>query len=185
MAIDTRSLILQMLANRSGVLPDASQLGDHAQVAEADPRINLLMKYLATRQSEANQDEPPRTSDDAETDESPRAPSQMRRPDTSVSARKRMQMESELNMLRERCDTLAAALGACYLCWGTVEGCPACHGLGSPGEALPDALLFREWILPAVQRLRNQRGIRSTDAGPNPSSPPNETSNGPHTRSKP
>jgi hypothetical protein len=42
---------------------------------------------------------------------------------------------------REACDRLAdlaAALGACGLCWGEDEHCPSCRGRGRPGMVRPD-----------------------------------------------
>jgi hypothetical protein len=63
----------------------------------------------------------------------------------------------ELNILRERIDLLAAALGACALCWGQEPACRACRGRGLPGYALPDEALFEELILPALQLLRAHR----------------------------
>jgi hypothetical protein len=42
---------------------------------------------------------------------------------------------------RQACDRLAdlaAALGACGLCWGEDERCPSCRGRGCPGMVRPD-----------------------------------------------
>ena len=63
----------------------------------------------------------------------------------------------ELGSTRERLDMLAAALGACALCWGQEPCCRACRGRGQPGFALPDEPLFEELVLPAVQLLRAHR----------------------------
>ncbi|MFV0645740.1 MAG: hypothetical protein ACK5NN_14820 [Sphingomonadaceae bacterium] len=38
----------------------------------------------------------------------------------------------------ERLGDLAAALGACGLCWGEDDQCPACRGQGQPGMIRPD-----------------------------------------------
>jgi hypothetical protein len=64
---------------------------------------------------------------------------------------------SEIKLLRERCDTVAAALGACALCWGHDPGCRACRGHGLPGRRLPDDDLFAEYVLPAVRLVRASR----------------------------
>ena len=61
---------------------------------------------------------------------------------------------SEVKLLRERCDTIAAALGACALCWGHEPACRACRGLGLPGRSLPDEALFIEFVMPAVRLVR-------------------------------
>jgi hypothetical protein len=39
---------------------------------------------------------------------------------------------------RDRLGKLAAALGACGLCWGENEACPSCRGRGRPGMVRPD-----------------------------------------------
>ena len=89
---------------------------------------------------------------------------------------------SEIKLLRERCDTVAAALGACALCWGREPACRACRGHGLPGRSLPDEDLFFEYVMPAVrlvsasrQRSRNVAalapvtyGAPRTDATPKP-----------------
>ncbi len=41
----------------------------------------------------------------------------------------------------ERLADLAAALGACGLCWGEDDGCPSCRGRGHPGAMRPDPKL--------------------------------------------
>jgi hypothetical protein len=64
---------------------------------------------------------------------------------------------AELEELRERNDVLAAALGACHLCWGEDPGCPACGGLGRPGAAPPDRQLFARLVAPAVQAAQPRR----------------------------
>jgi hypothetical protein len=67
---------------------------------------------------------------------------------------------SEIKLLRERCDTVAAALGACALCWGHEPACRACRGHGLPGRSLPDEALFIEYVMPAV-RLASANRQRS------------------------
>lgn len=64
---------------------------------------------------------------------------------------------SELKLLRDRCDTMAAALGACALCWGHEPNCRACRGHGLPGRSLPDESLFIEYVMPAVRLLGASR----------------------------
>ncbi len=63
-------------------------------------------------------------------------------------------LRAELQALRERSDTLAAALGACYLCWGDDPGCQVCAGRGSPGCLPINPDLFEEFIVPALRRVR-------------------------------
>lgn len=52
-------------------------------------------------------------------------------------------------------DTLAAALGACRYCWGGDDECSACSGEGTPGSSDPDPTLFKQFVLPAVKRVRS------------------------------
>ena len=66
-------------------------------------------------------------------------------------------MFAELTVLRERSDRLAAAVGACCLCWGQNAECRICRGRGGAGFAKPDESLFEEFVLPAVLMLRAQR----------------------------
>ncbi len=67
---------------------------------------------------------------------------------------------AEIETLRVRNDTLAAALGACYLCFGEDPACPECHGNGEPGSLIPDAAAFRQYIVPALRRARSGRAYR-------------------------
>ena len=41
----------------------------------------------------------------------------------------------------DRLADLAAALGACGLCWGEDDGCASCRGRGHPGAMRPDPVL--------------------------------------------
>jgi hypothetical protein len=66
-------------------------------------------------------------------------------------------LEQELADLREVNDTCAAALGACRVCWGGDTGCPVCGGRGQAGFAMPDLVLFRELVSPAIRRVRELR----------------------------
>ena len=77
------------------------------------------------------------------------------------------ELESEVAALRDQADTLAAALGACSLCWGHDPRCRACRGRGSPGFAVPDEDAFNELVLPAVRTMRRQvTSPRSHTAAP-------------------
>jgi len=64
--------------------------------------------------------------------------------------------DEELDALREMNDTLAAALGACPLCWGGEPAC-ACRGRGRAGARPPDPELFDELVMPAVRRVHALR----------------------------
>lgn len=47
----------------------------------------------------------------------------------------------DLHDARERLADLAAAFGACGLCWGEDAACPGCRGRGKPGRFAPDPAL--------------------------------------------
>jgi hypothetical protein len=163
-----RSLLLATLATQAGGGGEAnvqelllSQLG----VAEddTDPAMNLIARYLAQSQTEQldggtspddEQEEEyagyPSEPDDARAEERARSLERLRRT--------MEQMYRELEALRERNDTLAAALGACHLCWGEDLDCPLCSGTGHPGSSIPDKSLLVQIVTPAVQRLRKQEG---------------------------
>jgi len=64
-------------------------------------------------------------------------------------------LTEELNLMRERVDRCAAALGACGACWGADPACRACRGHGRPGFSKPDESLFDELVLPAMRTLRS------------------------------
>lgn len=49
-------------------------------------------------------------------------------------------------------DDVAAALGACGVCWGGTDDCDKCRGRGTPGWRMPDDELFAELVAPAVKR---------------------------------
>jgi hypothetical protein len=75
-------------------------------------------------------------------------------------------LQAELDALRVRNDTLAAALGACHLCFGQDDGCPGCCGLGKPGWRRPESHAFRRFVVPALQRARAAAASASPKGAP-------------------
>ena len=69
-----------------------------------------------------------------------------------------LQMENE--DLMGRIEILAAALGACPICWGDDEQCDECQGRGAPGAFLPDKKAFRVFVLPSIQKMQKRRRTR-------------------------
>lgn len=128
---------------------------------DADPRMAMIAQILAQREAAAaaaetaddTPEEPPTAVDGAlvEREEIERRESVQRLRTVAV------RMYAELEDLRARNDALAAALGACYLCWGEDVQCPVCHGHGQPGARAPDAGLFAEYVAPAVRRTQRPR----------------------------
>lgn len=118
------------------------------ELDDGNPRHRLLAHYLqqqaASAEDEPEQDEPdPLAVAAAET--------QQRRQRAYKRLRHLVQqMYAELEMLRERNDALADAVGACYLCWGSDPECEVCQGDGRPGAAPPDPTLFDRLVTPAL-----------------------------------
>lgn len=79
-------------------------------------------------------------------------------PDAAGADRVRLSTAAtELADLREVNDTVAAALGACRVCWGGDGACGECGGRGAPGSRRPDPVLFERLVVPAVRRLRTPK----------------------------
>lgn len=68
--------------------------------------------------------------------------------------RRLAELELEVDRLQEINETLAAALGACPVCWGDDPECVVCRGQGGPGSLRPDRELFERLVTPALRRLR-------------------------------
>jgi hypothetical protein len=100
--------------------------------AENDPRMSLMLEMMQQQAAE-----PPASSG------------------RSRSQRVRaalQEMREELVELHERNETLAAALGACAVCWGRVKHCSECRGRGRPGWRTPEPDLFEEFVAPAITK---------------------------------
>jgi hypothetical protein len=63
-------------------------------------------------------------------------------------------LENELDELRDRNERFAAAVGACYRCWGEDRRCRVCGGRGRPGSQPRDRELFGELVAPALWTVR-------------------------------
>lgn len=138
-----------------------SQLGGQAQ---DDPRMALFMQLLQQRRSAA---EP------KQDDEDERLAAQQAELARRESARHMRELTdtvtkvyAELEVLRKRNDALAAALGACYLCFGSDPLCEKCSGGGSPGSRPPEPAAYREYVLPALRRVRMIQSMAARRATP-------------------
>lgn len=159
---DARSLLLETLAARAGgggginvqelLLSRLGDLGD-----EDDPTVGLIARYLVQSQTEQDEEAP---SDDEDEEDSPEVDEARAEERARVFGQLRRTMEEmyeELEALRERNETLAAALGACHLCWGEDFGCEVCGGTGGPGSSMPDGPLLARLVVPAARRLREEK----------------------------
>lgn len=97
-----------------------------------DPRIRMLAEFMQ------------KNAGNAETD---------REKETRRKRFKRriLQLETEHEILTQRNDLLALALGACPYCWGRDATCE-CRGHGVPGSRPPDEEAFAEFVAPVVKR---------------------------------
>lgn len=79
----------------------------------------------------------------------------LRGPLSGPALRRRLaELELEVDRLQEINETLAAALGACPVCWGDDPDCGVCQGRGGPGSLRPNRELFERLVTPALRRLR-------------------------------
>lgn len=126
-----------------------------------DPTVRMLAEMWSRRQEEAEtaeaaEEEEPRPLVDPLDVDALGLPGQ---PDARALGRRVEHLELELERLQEINDTLAAALGACEVCWGDDPDCEACRGRGGPGSLPPDRDLFQRLVMPAVRRLRESRPL--------------------------
>jgi hypothetical protein len=134
-------LLQQMLA---GQTPDPEQM-DRMLEAVDDPRLQLVARYMRESARTPAIEQVPA---DAPANNPPR--------DAAAGLRRRL--ERVIRLLRTTqalADTAAAALGACYLCWGDDPGCEYCAGHGTPGWIEPDPELFELYVEPALARHRS------------------------------
>ena len=146
--LESHPLLEQLMAARSGSGPDATALLSEHE----DPRVRLLAQLWS--KAEAEKASEPAAGEAGE--EEPRSAESLR-----AELRLQRQMRSlllEVEHLREVNDNLAAALGACYLCWGDDPDCAICRGRGVPGAGPPDPELFAHYVSPVIRRRRPALG---------------------------
>jgi hypothetical protein len=169
MSADIQSLLLEALTSPTGTgaLPTVQDL--LTQLGEAaDPNVRLIAQLLVRRQQlrELENETPPEegvtlelSQSSSETDQAEMGSREMSRIARQLR-QKVASMYKELAELRDRNDAMAAALGACYVCWGDDQECEKCNGKDRAGSAIPDKELFTQFVLPAARRL--QRGEDAT-----------------------
>lgn len=128
-----------------------------------DPQTALLMRLLEHRQQleSERQAEAAAAENDAASEQEGDASEKQQA--FSELKEKVDALYAEVDALRKRNDTLAFALGACYLCFGEDPLCEECQGRGVPGSRAPEPDKFRKYILPAYRRAKH---IESTRSGP-------------------
>jgi hypothetical protein len=115
-----------------GAMP--SMDGVLAGIVQNNPSLAWLPQLMAMRQ----QREPDQTQAPGEIDELRAALRQWQLRAEKMYRRARA-LEAELAETQDRMSDIAAALGACGLCWGEDVACPSCRGRGKPGHFMARA----------------------------------------------
>lgn len=107
------------------------------QLAGSDPRLAMLMQLMQPRRAPEQAEEENRADLLAEL---AAATEQLAAAEALID---RLRESGRRLLARARADEarlgdLAAALGACGLCWGDDGSCPSCRGRGRPGMVRPD-----------------------------------------------
>lgn len=117
-----------------GVPPDPTQLLN--DLAGGDARMQMLLKLMQAQQPPSNDDDIPDERDELIAELSGRLDAAEARL-TKMTRIARQLHDAGRGAVRRLTD-LAAALGACGLCWGDDPACPGCRGRGRPGMVRPD-----------------------------------------------
>lgn len=153
--MDAQMLMTLLAARNGGVMPEGMEDPQAmlARMAQDNPTVATLLQMMEAQKAAAAAREPLLIEGETETaaTESP-ADAQL-----AELAARLDETQAEVRELRERCDTVAAALGACGICWGQDLSCRACRGQGAPGRAIPDKQLFCEFVMPAVRLVHASR----------------------------
>jgi hypothetical protein len=143
---DTNQLLMNMLSGQSS----AEEL---LSGSDLDPVSRMILSQALATGNHQESDEDDTDSEEEEDYTLSRRSRAIQRLRTRfVKMQQQIEdMQQQIEEMEIRNDELAAALGACYLCWGEDPECPECQGKGHPGSVMPDRALFREWVLPAVK----------------------------------
>jgi hypothetical protein len=140
----TDTLQQLLLARLAGEGDDGPPLSDLLEQQLGDnPQLGPVLAALRRREGAARQEE----AADPVDEPGPMAADVLER------------LYAEVEELRLRNRTVAAALGACPRCWGEEHDCPVCRGRGRPGGRAPDSVLYHELVEPAVRRRARQERV--------------------------
>lgn len=134
----------QLAAMAGGADPTKIMQQMIADTGAADPRMAMVAQLLAGQQAVAA------SPDDALVDEMAALAGRLAEAEATIEAMKRdgRRLLQAHQACRERLADLAAALGACGLCWGEQPTCPSCRGRGRPGMVRPDMELRAQLLGP-------------------------------------
>ena len=114
--------------------PDPTQLLN--DLAGGDARMQMLIKMMQAQQPASNDDDVPDERDELIAELSGRLDAAEAR--LTKMTRIARQLHDAGRIAARRLTDLAAALGACGLCWGGDPACRGCRGRGRPGMVRPD-----------------------------------------------
>ena len=120
-----------------------------AAQAQDNPGIALLLQLMEQQRPLAEAKVP-----DAELEVDETSLESVMRADLQTLLDSSAQLGVEIEGLQRRNDALAAALGACHLCFGEDGWCRLCGGRGRPGSRRPDADAFNRYVRPTLLRLQ-------------------------------
>lgn len=145
MSVD-HAWIQQILAAQQGGGSVARLLADHE-----DPTVRAVAQMIATREAAdaLEAEEAAGTDGDSPAPEPRLAPEERARLEARID-----RLSTEVRRLRRVNDVLAAALGACPVCWGEAPDCEVCEGGGAPGWEEPERRLFLRLVRPALAHVR-------------------------------
>lgn len=156
------SVIIDALSGKSRIDPYTllqerldAQAGDNPQAAQI---LQLLKQRRQEQNSESLEDEVELPSEgetyseyDTLAENVPRGGTEAQNQEMEDTVNS---VYAELETLRTRNNALAAALGACYICFGDDPFCKKCGGRGVPGSLPPKPAAFRKYVLPAFRRAK-------------------------------
>lgn len=161
---------LRGVMGQSGTIdPIALLQAQLAGQSATDPRTALLLQFLQQRRSAAQVAATAETTTSEGEEFRREERGQRERANGAREIRETMRdLYAELESLRQRNDEFAAAVGACFLCFGEDPMCEECSGLGAPGSRAPEPAAYRKFVLPAMRRA--QRGVNRKYGDPIPNS---------------
>ena len=128
---------LQAAAGADGAADPQAML---RELAASDPRMALMLQFLNPPRAVVLEDDPELDERNAVIEDLSARLDAAEVKLTRVTGIARRLHEAHQSSAR-RLSELAAALGACGLCWGEDQQCPGCHGRGRAGMVRPDEAL--------------------------------------------
>src|SRR5512134_1312078 len=106
----------------------------------SDPKLAWMAQLMAAQRRMAEQSAPTADARQSELDALKAALEQAEARAARLQRIAR-RLAAELDATQALLSDLAAAFGACGLCWGEDPDCPSCRGRGRPGRFAPDPAL--------------------------------------------